>query len=468
MRIEINSRLKRRGIWRFSVFPVLMACIAPPATAGPPTLQAEWSWTPSQGIEWVEQALPGRSELLVNTRDGSLHVFNLESGKALLTEPIPARPGLRPVPVPLIPQSLDPYSQTYCFDRFTVLAVRLMPQPGLAWRVGTWCEGLAEPAPPGGADPNKTFQGDPEELCQLLAAAHTPWGVIVARNDGRFGLLDRADGRVVWQHKFEAIALARLHVWGSEAALLWRSGPEVHAISMDVRTGRFREYPILSERPWPFWSSLISGGLVLIEPEGCIFATPRSAQTVFSTPAGTNIIAASVALQPESPTAETSTGPVVIFGTSDGVLRAINPQDGREYWTATHGPAMQATGGAVGQSWTWVKLLGDLVVSAAGETAQVRAASTGDLLAEFKAETPVRLLDAAVIAGRVWILLEHAAGQPRFELVSVNQVTQTAPAGDTETPRFRLDQPGIYLGALWADRHLVVSTRSGIAAFVIP
>ena len=468
MRIEINSRLKRRGIWRFSVFPVLMACIAPPATAGPPTLQAEWSWTSSQGIEWVEQALPGRSELLVNTRDGSLQVFNLESGKALLTEPIPARPGLRPVPASFIPHSPALYLETYCFDRFTVLAVRLTPHPGLAWRIGTWCEGLAEPAPPGGADPNKTFQGDPEELCQLLAAAHTPWGVIVARNDGRFGLLDRADGRVVWQHKFEAIALARLHVWGSEAALLWRSGPQVHAISIDVHTGQFREYPILPERPWPFWSGLTSGGLVLIEPERCIFATPRNAQTVFSTPAGTNIISASVALRPESPRAESSSKSLLVFGTSDGVLHAINPQDGREFWTATRGLAMQTAEGAVSQSWTWVKLLGDVVVSAAGGAAQVRTANTGHLLAEFKSETPARLLDAAVIVDRVWILLEQTAAQPKFELVSVNQATQTAPAGDTETPRFGIDHTGIYLGALWADQHLVVSTRSGIAAFAVP
>jgi hypothetical protein len=473
--IDNTNPPARRGIRLPFAVIALTARFTAPLAAAPPVLEPEWTWEPAQGVEWVTGTSPGGAELLADTRDGNLHLLDLNSGRDLLAQPIQARPGLRPVlaDVPagshtrhsasLGPSDPPPPLQdmAYCFDRFTVLAIRLSPQPGLAWRVGTWCEGLAEPTPPG-ADPAKTFQGDPEQLRQLLAAGATSWGVIVVRDDGRFGLLDRADGRVSWQRSVGPMAMARLHVRGDGAALIWRTGPEVQAALIDVRTGKLREYPLLPGRPWPFWSALTSGGLVLIEPERCIFTTPRDAKTVFRTPIGMNIISASVALRAESGPAPDSPAALLVFGTSDGVLHAINPQDGAERWASQDLESPN-------EPWTWVKLLGDLVVSAAGGSAHIRSEETGRLLAKFDRGPAARLLDATVAGDRVWILVESAGYEgAKFELVGVGQPIGSALAETEEALRFALNRAGVFLNALWSGPHLVVSTRGGISAYVVP
>jgi outer membrane protein assembly factor BamB len=468
--VDNANQFARRRIRLPLMAIALVAGIAAPLAAAPPVLEPEWKWEPARGVEWVETTL-GNSALLADTRDGKLHLLSLDSGQDLLAEPIPARPGLRPVSsaavnshswraASLVPQ--DAESMAYCFDRFTVLAIRLTPQPGLAWRVGTWCEGLAEPTPPG-ASPEKTFQGDPEQLRQLLAAGATPWGVIVVRDDGHFGLLDRNDGHVVWRRCVSPMAMARLHVRGDQAALIWRTGPEVEAAALDVRTATLREYPLLPERPWPFWSGLTGGGLVLIEPERCIITTTRSAEAVFRAPTGTNIISASVALRPESgPTTNSPAAGLLVFGTSDGVLHGIDARSGAERWAV---PDLASPN----QPWTWVKLLGDVVVSAAGGSAHVRAAETGQLLAQFDDGRGARLLDASVIGERVWVLIDAtASGGAHFELAAIGWPTATAPTSTEVPARFDLGRAGVFLDGIWSGARLVVSTRTGVTTYAVP
>ena len=457
-------------------FILVVICVASllplRAAAAPPVLEPEWDWEPAQGVEWIEQPHPGRSELLADTREGRLHLFDLQSGRDLLPQPIVTRPGLRPVSAAATssgqPESssvstveaLEPKNLAYCFDRFTVLAIRLGPEPGLAWRVGTWCEGLAEPTPPG-ADPAQSFQGDPEQLRQLLAAGATPWGVMVVRDDGRFGLLNWADGLVLWERKVGPMAAARLLVRGADAALISQSGPEVQSLAIDARSGDIREYPLMPERPWPFWSGLSNCSLVLVEPERCIVATPREVQTVFRTPSGRNIIAASVALGPE--TSAVQFVGVLIFGTSEGVLHAIDLRSCKERWASAEVEPR-------GQRWSWVKLLGDLVVSAAGGSVQVRTARTGQLLTKFAGGPAARVLDASASAGRLWLLVENTRPQgAELELVGLLRPAEVALASsEAEAPRFALERSGVFLSALWPEGRLVVATHRGVSTYILP
>ena len=178
------------------------------AQDAPRSLEPDWTWQTEPGIEWAELVGPGQTPAVLGaTVDGRLHLVDLATGKPRFGIPIVAGRGVRPAG-----QAVDrppaASEEIYCFDRHAAYAVCVTEPSGLAWRYGQ---------PP---TEDSEFPGDPETLCGWSLAGTTVAGLLLVNTDGRVVLLSYATGRPRWEINLGPLPVARLHVWGTTAAVL--------------------------------------------------------------------------------------------------------------------------------------------------------------------------------------------------------------------------------------------------------
>ena len=423
--LRFGGSAQRRATAGHALIVALLAlCAYADAKPASAALEAVWSWQPDAGIEWIE--LVGGDEspaVLVATRDARLHVLNAESGESRLTTPVEAHPGVRPA------DNIRAQPCAYCYDRFAVYALDLRPAPALTWRAGAWSEGL-DLSPTGNADASRVFQGDPEELRRIVAAVAAPSGVLVARDDGWLGLMQYADGHMRWERHFPPLATQRLHVCGERAALVYRGNSRVAATLLDVQTGRRRDIPLPADMTWPIWSDLTASGLVLVQPTRVGLWNADGLVSAHETDAGGHILAASVAVH----------SGVLIFGTTDGTLRALDLATATPRWAVN-----DATG------WTFVDIRGDVVVT----DKTLRKVQDGQPLASFDADT--RIVSASQCSTKIWVLCISRSGLTARRIAD-GGVAQTVPLGPAQGFR----------RALWTQNRVVVAMQSALRAYPLP
>jgi hypothetical protein len=398
-----------------------------------------WTWRCPAGIEWVESVGgASRPALLVHSRDARLHVLDAALGAGLLKKPLQTERGLR------YANRGQSGGVAYCFDRYTVyalqLAVQIAAPPKLRWRVGD--------------PPERRDVGDPEFLSRIVAAHAVDDGVIIVRLDGRTALLDRRDGRVRWETRLAPLADARIHQSGDAAAILWKTGPSVHAALLDLR--RRAPQPAFRQLTdaWPMWSGLIGGKLLAVRPKQVSIFGPGPDERSFRPQDERMILAA--ALDVLAPAAEANP-PLLVFGDSRGGLHALDLASAREAWSILgqgpeHGTwtALRVTDGRFLATGPAVLLAGDARLGRVA-TSHTFPAGTRVISAVLRGDAACALISKTALdrtrqLALVRIPLER--GKPiRTRLVGRDPVSVT--------------------GAIWLERRIILVTRDGVAAYAL-
>lgn len=453
-----NSRRRRLRCCAAGV--VLFTCLGfySPVAAQTPSdpVPPAWSWEPATAIEWTERVGGGKSlALLTATCNGRLHLLDPHTGRPCLT-PISAQPGVRLARG----SAADTTDNTvYCFDRFAVYAVQLPPSAGLRWQAGSWRAGLGADVD-SQRDPQSTFQGDPEELTRIAAAHATAAGVLVARDDGCGGLLDRLSGQVRWNLRLPPLPLAHLHVCGNTGGLIWKDGPRVSAALIDLCNGRQRPIRLPDETTWPIWTTLTDLGLVLVHPNRISLWDPARPPRSYRVDGSPGILGPAVTLHADVPRAnEDQTETVLFFGTGDRQLHALDLRSGKTRWTVTDQTSSPAY-------WARLDVQGDILTAMASHTATLRSIRTGERLAAFDAGPNARLLRVDLGAGTAWLLwADGPAHQAQLHLTRLKLPGGADARQERSQRTYSLGSTGVFLSAVRLDDRLIVATRAGLRAY---
>lgn len=410
----------------------LAACQA--ADAAP-----DWTWRCAAGIEWVESVGgASRPALLIHSRDARVYVLDAALGAGLLKKPLQTERGLR------YAAGGDSAGVAYCFDRYTVYALQLTVQiaapPKLRWRVGD--------------RPESGDAGDPEFLSRIVAARAVDNGVIVVRVDGRTALLDRRDGRVRWETRLSPLADARIHQSGDAAAILYKTGPSVHAALLDLR----RPAPEPAFRRlgdvWPMWSGLIDGKLVAVWPKQVSIFGPGPDERSFRPTDESMILAA--ALDVLAPGGEANPA-LLVFGDSRGGLHALDLASAREAWS------ILAQGPEHG-TWTALRVTAGHFLATGPAKLVVGDARLGRVATSHTFPAGTNVISAALRAGAVYALISKTALDQTRQLALVR-----IPLEGGKPIRTRLvgRDPDAVSGVIWLERRIILVTRGGVAAYAL-
>ena len=407
-------------------------------------LDPVWSWRLSAGVEWAE-AIGGADSpmVLVATRAAQLHLIDARTGQRVWATPVAARQGVRLA-------ACDEAFGTdvaYCFDRFCVYA---LGRDGLRWRAGAWREDLTKSTDVR-RDAERMFQGDPEELLRIIAVSATEWGALVVRDDGRMALLDRSDGHVCWQLRFAALSMARLHVCGRTAALVWKEGARVVGAFVDVREGTRRAVALPADGGWPLWTTLTARGLVVVRPHVIELYEVGGARRVLYANDATSALAAAVLLDGGG-----AASPRLVFGSMDGCLRMLRVADKTgDVWIARDQPAGAA-------HWSLLRVRGDKLLAGTDDALSIRDADTGELRWHAAGKAREELVDADVAQGALWLLWRVESGDAeRWSLGRLDW------SGGGDERRCELEAEGALLRVIWTRDRLILVTRAGLWAYAL-
>jgi outer membrane protein assembly factor BamB len=401
---------------------LVLSAVNARAADGPP-LEPAWIWQTQAGIEWAQTV--GRddtSAVLVATPTGVVHLVALRSG-----QPRPvllASRGVRPA------EGDDNRDIAYCFDRHAAYAIRLAEPAGLKWQFGRPV-GMGE-----------ELQGDPERLAGWVHGHVTRDGLLLVDVDGRVVLLSALDGRPRWELQLDHLPLSRLHVWETEAAVLWKSGGAVRAafLALDQETPQ----TICRELgdAWPVWSALVSEGLVTVVPQAAMLWA-RDGPVRVTRLDGVHVKAPAIAACPSAQ------GTRLLVGDGPQV-RAYDLATGQARW---HESAASVRGFKV----LSLAIHEDRVVVTTEFGVSVRDAATGRLLGDCPL-LPTIPVTAWWISGlEVLYVVSQVPGPPNVALRRVELPltgAATAPAG---TPSRRVDlRPGDEIRqVLWSGQQMV-------------
>jgi hypothetical protein len=415
-----------------------------------------WTWQPSEGVEWVE-AVPGSEPplMLVAAGDAKLYIFAVNQAPQRLPAFVQARAGVRPVPyapeaVPATTTTTQPAASRqlmYCTDRLAAYALRPGQPVKLQWQAGSWREDLAEPIE-GVTTPEDVFQGDPEQLPRIVDAAGTGYGLLLLRDDGLFGLLDRDDGHVRWKHQLPPTTAAELHFCCDRVALLRQEGANAAAAFVDSSAGTLTDIPIPPETPWPLWSELTKDGLLLAQPTSIMLYTAAGGRRLFETSEEAAVLAR---------TLHVHRGNLLLFGTNDGQLHALDVSAGRELWATIDHPDRRA-------GWDLLRAQGDELFSGAGRLLVCRDVESGKRRARFAGRGGARLLDVRQRSEALW-LVWGAAGVNGERLLLERLGWTATPTPKFEQRVFGLGQIAQLRSLVWIEDRLVVAGGDGLSVF---
>ncbi|MBU0637390.1 MAG: PQQ-like beta-propeller repeat protein, partial [Planctomycetes bacterium] len=353
----------------------------------------------------------------------------------------------------------------YCADRCALYALELpTSRSGAAhcvWRAGDW------PARP------EDYQGDPEFLARIIAAGLVPAGAVVLADDGRVGLLDRLDGHLTWELRLPPAVNAQIHVHGSLAAVVQKSGGDVNAVLVETGPTPPRVLRRRVGDTWPIWSGLAREGLVLVWPQRVVICAADGPLREVSIAADSPLLASVIAFGAASP-AESAEGrasgrrggTTLVLGDLGGRLYAYDVASGAALWK--NEPPADA--GAV---WVALRVHVDLVLAATRRVWLVLRLDTGQRLASGAAAPANRLLDVAVRGRRVhWLAANDTAEahgvsgtHVKLECAELeSDGVQTTIGSSGSTP---LADVADLRGVMWLREHLVTFEPRRLRAYTL-
>lgn len=305
-----------RGLWGLLLFAWTGSGGDIAVSAAAERLAPAWSWSSGGArIEWatIQTARNGADveERVVLATAGRVHVLDARTGRELLEPPLAAMPGVHAV-------GAEGGGTFYCFDRSHAYRLELDP-PRMRWKIGAGRAGVLTTAP-AGREEAPVYQGDPEFLPGLLAAAVCPDGLIVLSREGRLAVLAADDGTVRWEQRIAAPGAAELRRAGDSLALLWRAEGESRLGWLDCETGRWGSEPRALGDGWPTHVLPAGDSLMLIYPRRVVRA-PATGAPALVTETEALILGAAIA-SPE----------LLCIGMTDGRVRTYDAA-GRTQWS---------------------------------------------------------------------------------------------------------------------------------------
>ena len=287
-----------------------------------PRLAPDWTWRTAAGIEWAAIVSGGAAPAaLVATPQGQLQVVDLGSGRPQLAQPIQAGRGVRAAERPRCEKEVAA-DTAYAFDRHAAYAIRLTAPAELLWQSGR--------SPAAGEE----FQGDPESLTGWTHAQVTDRGLLLVNIDGQVVLLDRADGHVRWETRLDRLPVARVHVRGQAAIVLWKAGGLVRAAFLEVDAQPPTPVVCDLRDVWPLWSELLPEGLVTVSSERVGLWSPGSPPHDLNIPV-TN---------PRSTSVDVFAAGATLLVIADEIqLAAYESTTGRRVWNVRSRPSATCT-----------------------------------------------------------------------------------------------------------------------------
>lgn len=420
-----------------------------------------WTWEAPAGIEWAALVGRGAAEsILVATRDAHLQLLDPVTGKPRLTEPLAVRRGIRLAPSSAAADSCadepgaGPADVAYCYDRHAACAIRLSDPPGLKWQYGRW--------PAAGEE----FPGDPDTLTGWTLAQVADAGLILVNSDGRVVLLSHTDGSVRWQIELDRLRVARLHVRGNMAAVLWRAKAGVRAAFL--RLGDERPNPLQRElgELWPVWSKLLSGGLLTVSSTEAVLYPKTGALHKVNIPGlGANTVAVDV-FEPGRPDATDEHAP---FGR--GTLLLVAEARGAAAYDLSTGTRLWPSRKDAESSpdVCVLRVCGDFVVYAGQWGPSVREVTTGAAMTGFW--TP-HFLDCHLVDESLYSLSRYPCN-PQLGLILVRE--QLATPAERESDQWGASSTVVVMQpvneirqVVWAKRVAVVVRPKELQACTLP
>lgn len=277
-----------------------------------------WVCRVTPGIEWAWIVEAGAdAAVLLLTRDGKLRVLDPATGEDRLAEPLQLARGARVSPQQ---SRVSRAGLVALFDRHAIDALRFRPTPQLLWRRGRPTSETAE------------FPDDPEYLAGWVAVGVTTAGVVAVDRDGEVVSHDLATGRPDSVGQLGPLPLARLHVAGPHAAVLFRRGGVVSAAFLDTGAAEpaLRVHRVSST--WSLWSALVEDTLLTLDGERVTAWTAAGRQREIRLPTS-SIATTAIALARHPPgTDEAQAIQTRLLVACDGALHAWRMHDGRMLW----------------------------------------------------------------------------------------------------------------------------------------
>jgi hypothetical protein len=281
------------------------------------------------------------------------------------------------------------------------------------------------------------------------------FGPLLARDDRRVALLDRSDGHVVWQRRFEEALFLRLHVCGTTADVLWQSQAAAGVDFIQLPSGVWRRHELPALRP--VWSALTPAGLVMVHAAGILILDNTGQLKTCRLPQRVTLLANTLRLVPG-----TAGTPRLLFGSTDGQLRLLDLQSAAVVWAQPDQPAATPD---------WDALLSDgrRVFVASREGVNVRSLETGQLVCRVPAMTMERLVLVVQAGESDWLLWRR---RPELCLRELRWPAEPGGQPESGSPRpgatLQLAPTDVLLRALSAGGRLIIVTRDGLRAYVLP
>lgn len=438
------------------------------AQTSQPALSAAWSWECKEGVEWAALAGRGQTQtILIATRDAHLQLLDPATGRPRLTEPLATGAGVRLVPGSVVADScgdeaatagVGPSDVAYCYDRHAACAIRLSDPPGLKWQYGRW--------PAAGEE----FPGDPDTLTGWTLAQVAEAGLILVNSDGRVLLLSHADGSVQWQIELDRLRVARLHVQGSTAVVLWRAEGNVRAAFL--RLDGERPEPVRRElgELWPVWSKLLSGGLLAVSPgEAVLYPNDGQPRRLDLPRFGSDTLAMDV-VEPPVPAVPAANaairrGTLLVAGES-GAPAAYDLSTAKRLW-----PKRAEV--AEGQQVYALTVCGRHVVTTERWGSAAYDVASGAVLARCWCRDCPLQWSGSRLAGSFLEAVARTTSNTERRVILVRAELGTPAAREAEPARFvprvfELESAGETQHVLWLDRRAVLIEPNGLRGYTLP
>lgn len=497
--------VRQNGLWlSMSLWLLALTTVeAAIAQTSQPAARLAWRRDIAEGVEWAELRHAGNAPvLLVCARNTSLFLLNARTGRLLLWELIRVPGGVKAateLPVAIVapdqsgeraatsrpgadaPTAPSREHMIYCYSRYSVHAIAVARrgpngrlQAALKWQVGD------APSQP------KLRQADPEFLTRIIAAQAAPNGVLVARSDGRVALLNERDGAPVWTVERGPMSLARWHVDGRTAALIWKAGGEVRAEFFDAsgatKPTRSEHKPIGDA--WPEWAVLYDGTLFVAWSDRFIARAANGFERAFELKIDSPAKVATFALlHPPGSVAGSQPAaaipqPGLLYTDISGGVHRVDTATGETVWD------MEPANGSK-LPWSALRVFGESVLLLREDGWLIVDAAKGKLLGQRYLDPQRdddlieqnRFLAVTLHDGFVVVLRseDRKWTAPWGELLPVGStrlVEKTAlasgePAKAIPVAAVRLP-PIEWLDSFWVRDRLVLTEREGVRSFIIP